>query len=266
MNGMICPECGKTIETLTVQACNMTFQLICPCQEAKVQAERTMNAVKGAEIIRANMLKNSGLLKKWYGKTFDNFIPQKGQRYAYEEALYFTTNYRSGKGLIMCGTAGCGKTHLAAAIANRIIGNITPVIQDSEWTGLMGRIVNTRVEHITPVRFVNTIDFLSQVRATFNSIASYGGIEQSADIIGRYKTSDVLILDDMGTENMSEWVREVMFEVINYRYGEEMPLVVTTNKTPDELKKDYGSRIYDRIREMCVFAAIDTPTQRLTAI
>ena len=257
----ICPDCGEVIRIMTIPILNQAMEIMCSCREAKVKEERRQCRYKGSQIIKANMIKNSGLLKRWANKTFDNFTPQTGQHEAYAKSFEYAENYKTKNGLILCGTAGCGKTHLASAIVNKIISDLTIDDYIAEKTGLSGYMNDPRIEDFTPVRFVSTIDMLSEIKSTYT-----GDGAATQQVIGKYKTSEVLILDDLGTENMTEWVREKMFEIINYRYGEEMSFVITTNKTPDELKADFGYRIFDRIREMCAFVSINTPSQRQTAL
>jgi len=255
-----CPECGSLLKKGTVPLNGKEYKIKCQCQVDKEEELRKANIIKGELIIKSKMRENAGLSKKWIGCTFDNFTPKEGQREAYTKSMSFAIDCKTAKGLLLVGAAGCGKTHLAAAIANKIIDNCKFDDYIAENTGSFGRIMDQRAEHFTPVRFISSIDLLSQLKNTYNPAA-----ESSHDVVTRYKTADVLILDDLGTEKVSDFVREIMFEIINYRYGEELPLIITTNKTPDELKGVYESRIFDRIREMCVFIPISTPSQRITA-
>jgi len=75
----------------------------------------------------------------------------------------------------------------------------------------------------------------------------------------------VLALDDMGAEKPTEWVNERLFEIIDYRYNEYLPVIASTNATPAELKTQIGERSFDRLREMCVFVAVTAKSQRVTA-
>jgi DNA replication protein DnaC len=60
------------------------------------------------------------------------------------------------------------------------------------------------------------------------------------------RTVPLLVLDDLGTENATSWAREKLFQIINYRYQERLPTVVTTNHTLDELEPRLVSRLADR--------------------
>ena len=83
-------------------------------------------------------------------------------------------------------------------------------------------------------------------------------IEQDKDV-------ELLILDDMGAEKTSDWVCSVLFEIIDHRYNACLPLLVTTNCVPEELKKQIGARNFDRLREMCSLVSVTAKSQRPTA-
>ena len=69
-------------------------------------------------------------------------------------------------------------------------------------------------------------------------------------------------MDDLGAEKPTEWTKERLFEIVDYRYSEELPIVITTNRTPKEMIDSLGARIYDRIKEMCVLVSTAAPSQR----
>ena len=80
------------------------------------------------------------------------------------------------------------------------------------------------------------------------------------------KTVELLVLDDLGAEKSSEWTKSVLFEIIDYRYNEMLPILITTNCPPKELKAKIGDRSYDRIREMCALVPVTAESQRKTAV
>lgn len=134
-------------------------------------------------------------------------------------------------GLIIVGSPGTGKTHLAAAIANKLINDGRPVI------------------------CMTMIDILESIRRTFNGNGS------EADVIHRYKTAPLLIIDDMGKEPPTEWAISTIYNIINGRYEAYLPTIVTSNysgaelearMTPRETKDSMTARAtLDRIAEMC---------------
>ena len=156
--------------------------------------------------------------------TFDNFdhkrleLPaeqRQNLRQAYNLAVEFA---RSPEGwLIFQGINGCGKTHLAAAIANR------------------------RLAQEKPVFFVVVADLLDHLRSTFSpdSKISYDQFSE------RLKETPLLILDDFGEQSATPWAQEKLYQLINYRYNARLPMVVTTCLSLDEIETRISSRMVD---------------------
>jgi len=134
---------------------------------------------------------------------------------AFETALNFATE-PDGWLLFMGGT-GCGKTHLAAAI------------------------VNFRYQAQQPASFIVVPEFLDQLRSTFSpeSKTSYD------QLFKHIKTSPLLVLDDFGAQNDTPWEKEKLYQIINYRYNAQLPMVITTNLRLEELETRVSSRLAD---------------------
>lgn len=204
--------------------------------------------------------KKSGLRSHWLNKTFENFEPRAGQEKALKTAKSFADGFYTGEGaysgIMLCGATGCGKTHLAAAIANQIIQEAKISEKDAETAGAF-EYYSGRA--ICPVRFSSTVELLTKLKAEYA-----GENDNSECIMNAYKKSPLIILDDFGAERQTEWSIERIFEIVDWRYSDELPIIITTNATPEELKKKMGARIYDRLREMCKFEAISAKSQRVT--
>ena len=87
---------------------------------------------------------------------------------------------------------------------------------------------------------------------TYNEIANISPmIDKVMSLSGAF---DLLIIDDLGVERNSEFAREQVFNIIDSRYRSQLPMIVTTNLTVDELKNPADlarARIYDRVLERC---------------
>ncbi len=181
-------------------------------------------------------------LKLLTNMTFRNFdfkrvdLPVE-QRYTLEHAYQLAYNFaQAPEGwLIFQGTNGCGKTHLAVAIANYCL------------------------EHEREVLFIPVPDFLDHLRSCFSPDS---GVRYD-ELLERTKKSPLLILDDFGEESSTPWVREKLYQLINYRYIAQLPTVVTTSFSLDEFESRISSRMADpRLSVVFNITAPDYRTDR----
>jgi DNA replication protein DnaC len=150
-------------------------------------------------------------------KTFDNFDPDiPGVRRAFVRAKEYAR--RPQGWLVFFGNYGCGKTHMAAAIANEALRN--------HWK----------------VLFAVVPDLLDHLRSTFGPSSDVAYDERFETI----RDVPLLVLDDLGTENTTPWAREKLYQIINHRYNYRLSTVITSNRKPDDIEPRIASRMYDR--------------------
>lgn len=181
------------------------FSRLLPCT-CKLEEQRVKSSAR---------LRQFSDLSSFRDLTFDTFDPSvPGAGEAYAAAVDYARH--PDKWLVLVGGYGCGKTHLAAAIA-----------QEALQRG-MGPVIA-----VVP-------DLLDYLRTTFGPDADTSYDER----FNAFKGADLLILDDLGTENATPWAREKLFQIINYRYNERSPMVVTTNDL-DRVDPRIRSRLVD---------------------
>lgn len=126
--------------------------------------------------------------------------------------------------VILTGPAGRGKTHQAAALVRSTIE------RDSDLGG----------PHVGRYTFANAPTLLERIRAAMKTSNAHL-------ITDALTTSKVLVLDDLGAEKPSEWVRERVYDIVNRRYEAGRGTIVTTNLTAAQLAERLGERITGRI-------------------
>jgi len=163
-------------------------------------------------------------LDELQGLTFESFQPRgklglgglqaSSLEQAYNHARMYATSQTGW--LLLQGGYGSGKTHLAAAVANFAVG--------------MG----------VPTLFLTVPDLLDTLRFSYDSEDTT--FEQRFEEI---RNAPLLVLDDFGTQNATAWAQEKLFQIVNYRYINKLPLVVTTNLDLDEIEPRIRSRLAD---------------------
>lgn len=177
-------------------------------------------------------------LDELQGLTFGNFSDRRGEGLSPQDLQSLDRAFRAALDfaekpdgwLVLTGPYGCGKTHLAAAIGNY------------------------RVEKGQPPIFVTSIELLDHLRATFNPESKVRFDRQFKE----FQTSTFLILDDLGTESMTPWVKERLYQLFNARYNSKLPTVITTSKSVDEIDDRIRSRMLDK--RLCHIYGITAPS------
>lgn len=117
------------------------------------------------------------------------------------------------------GPVGTGKTHLAVAYLREMI------LEGEESY------------------FVDAVELFLLLRDSFRE----GSAADEREIIGEYRRKTFLVIDDLGAEKITDYVRQTFYSLINYRYGEELPTLITSNLAMAEIAQNYGDRLASRI-------------------
>jgi len=224
----ICDDIGYVTHNVPVEHPDFGKSFPCRCQMDKLQVQRQKR-------VRA-----LSALEAFANKTFDTFNPvrpgltdeQHGALMAaYELAVRYAEEPNGW--LLLTGTYGSGKTHLAAAIANYRVS-------------IFGE----------QVMLITAPDLLDHLRATYGPTSEVGYDE----LFDRIRNASLLVLDDLGAESPTPWAKEKLYQLLNHRYTRRLPTVITTN-IDLELIDD---RIRSRLTEQALTQSIplDLPDHR----
>lgn len=201
-----------------------TPMCLCQCEQEKRDEEEALK--KREEFERhVKSLKKMGFpdveMSRW---TFerDDRSNEKLSTIAENYVDNFLEMKRRGKGLLFYGSVGTGKTFMSACIANALIDRGHPCL-----------VTNF-------ARLTNTISGM------------YEGKQQYIDGLDKFH---LLVIDDLASERDTEYMGEIVQNIIDARYRAGLPLIITTNLTSDELKHPAEmrkQRIYSRLFEMCI--------------
>jgi DNA replication protein DnaC len=206
----------------------------------------------------------------------DGYACPPGDVAAYEVAKAFRP--KGDRSLYLYGKSGTGKTHLALMIALNASTTRQPVVQEVARANMPDEIredVATRLELKYPdgcpwyvvgrVEAATVPELLAAMRI---AIETQG---QSPDRIREELVSaDLLVLDDLGTEKITHWTREILFDILDRRFEGKRPTVITSNLDLAELERrlttepgdPYGERIASRIAGSCVVLEVKAADYR----
>jgi DNA replication protein DnaC len=200
---------------------------VCTCRRAKISAQvhRRLFSLSNLDELRH--------------LTFENFQPRGriglGKLHADSIEIAFNQSRQFSEKLegwlFLQGPFGCGKTHLAAAIAN------------------------FAVDLGVPTLFLTVPDLLDTLRI------SYSDPEATFEVrFDEIRGSQLLVMDDFGTQNATPWAQEKLFQIVNYRYVNRLPLVVTSNNSLAEIEERIRSRLRDP--DLVTLVRISAPDHR----
>lgn len=205
-----------------LEPCNCDGAITQREREAKEEAEREalkrdQEAQKRLRDRVEYLMGQSGLGRRFKARRFDSFEQTSDNVGAYNACVGFVNGFKAMQkdadsveknGLFLYGSKGTGKTHLAASIANELI------------------------EQGVPVVFATMIDLLGKLKESFEE--SQKGKRES-DILRIFTEADLLIIDDFGKEQPTEWALTKIYQIVNARYEDYKPIIVTSNYSSKQL-------------------------------
>lgn len=231
-----CKYCGKTLyyECVVLMGQAMIWNLEkprCDCEKAvafwkgwdakqeKIKKEKELAEEQELRKQKIeSILGKSGIKKRYLSRTIDSFSVTAENKKSFEVATDYIKNFREyftqGKGLYLEGPCGTGKTHLAIAIALAIINTGVPVICKT------------------------SIDILGDIKRCYERNSEV----TEEEVLEAYKTVDLLIIDDLGKEQVTEWSVPVLYSILNERYEALLPTIITTNYNTSALAEKLSAK------------------------
>lgn len=235
-DGMLhCAVCKRAVQTkVEFAGIEKVVRCVCDCKLREYEAEKERKQQEENDRRRRICFDKADM----YEWTFAN-DDRKNEKLSNAMKNYadkFKEFKSNGKGLMLYGPVGTGKSYYAASIANELI--------DKGYSVLM-------------TSFTNLINKLQ------------GMHEGKQEYIDSLTNFSLLIIDDLGTESGSDYRREIVFNVIDSRYRSGLPMIITTNLSAGEIKKTTEisfQRIYDRLLERCFPIEVPGASRRREAL
>lgn len=231
-----CKYCGKTLyyECVVLMGQAMIWNLEkprCDCEKAvafwkgwdakqeKIKKEKELAEEQELRKQKIeSILGKSGIKKRYLSRTINSFSVTAENKKSFEVATDYIKNFREyftqGKGLYLEGPCGTGKTHLAIAIALAIINTGVPVICKT------------------------SIDILGDIKRCYERNSEV----TEEEVLEAYKSVDLLIIDDLGKEQTTEWSVPVLYSILNERYEALLPTIITTNYNTSALAEKLSAK------------------------
>jgi DNA replication protein DnaC len=217
-----CPQC-KSLELTQ-------FHLASAEQSAGVQQAKL-----------AAMLQTTAIPKRFLGRSFDNYLAttaeqQRVLRVCRNYADNFERHLERGTGLVLAGTTGTGKGHLASSILQSILPSHVGI-------------------------YTTMSDLVHLLRA------GWGGNKGSSEarVLAELGAVPLLVIDEIGVQHGSAAEQVHLFEVMDRRYRDMQPTILITNEDHEGFKRYVGDRIADRLSETASWVKFEWPSYRLEA-
>jgi hypothetical protein len=261
-----CRICGKEFSTEALMTMDVRITRD-TCPECTKQEIQNREALRLSQIAKQRLLwrKGSGIPFNQMGKGFEDFDKTvKGniakvfcickcyaRYYPVEYKKYLKAGNKAYPSLVLFSTldmVGVGKTHLACSILHEILNRWKGEGMEEDEGGL-GLIC----KRSNPVQIISEPDLYRMITVTYSYTPEEKRVlDCESDIINRLVSRDLLVIDDIGKEPRKDmdFVQRTLFGIIDGRYKNSKPIIITTNKAPNELKDYLGEASYDRLNGM----------------
>lgn len=210
----------------------------CSCDEGRRRVrdwDRILAGKNAAALTK--LFEGAGIPSRFQGLTIDSLAAfkdrEKAQAIAAARELaengYIETDKGPMNGLVLSGMFGMGKT-----------GLLTPVLRAALDSGKSGL-------------WIEVYDFIDAIQNGYSD----GSADTKLEAAMR---ADIILLDDLGDPSRkgaeTDDKRSIMYRLINYRHGQGLPMLISTNLTGPELAQQFGPRTFERIIESCAWVTM----------
>lgn len=238
-----CPECDGRGWVVVADGGAGTAR-VCVCRDA----ERVPRLFERAAIPERYAGKNFRNFNTRHGDSAEQSQRQNAKKVCEAYVEYFLSDEAEERGLVLVGEAGVGKTHLAVSILSELIQRY-------------------RVDGV----FVDFTELIHRIQSTFDPSSR----ESKHHVLDPVTEAEVLVLDELGAQKPTAWVREILYLVINARYTRRLPTIFTTNfslgagaesgRGAVALEERIGGPLVSRLHEMAYILSLSTQDFRRDA-
>lgn len=214
----------------------MKVSVQCKCRQEAYDEEVARKKYREDMAVIEKLREMSLMDEKLRNATFSSYIVTPDNEKAFRASKRYVEKFRemyeNGQGLLLHGPVGTGKSYTAAAIANELMSLKHSAVMTS---------------------FIKLLDGMSGFKS------------DDEKYIARLNRAELLVIDDLGAERSTDTTLEKVYNIIDSRYRSRKPLILTTNLTMAQIKKETDIRyvrIYDRIVEMCYPVKLDGKSWR----
>ncbi|MBO5066476.1 MAG: hypothetical protein J6D06_10210 [Clostridia bacterium] len=261
-----CSVCGKAKEKRFINYANIEVYIECEC-ERKCREEKEKADCEYARRTAVELRnKNSRLSLLGQKATFDrmnvdkyNEVAVRGGKYLLNQLLKNEEGVGKNS-LVLQGNRGSGKTYIACAVINDF-NSQNPVSDLRIRQILKERDSSYRKEEFSavksPCKFITEMDLFALYYENYNYCKTEGPLDEFK------KAGKLLVVDDVGASNYEKKRVQAMYlNIIDYRYSQGLPLMLTTNLTKSELSDYLGDRSFDRLKACSYFVDLTSPESR----
>lgn len=228
-----CGKCNTPKEKLiTYKGVSRICPVNCECKQKRIE-EAIAKEEREKKIERMKRRRKEGFsdedMIQWTFETDDNQNPG-----VTNAMLNYVNKFeefkKMGYGLLLYGSVGTGKTFAAAEVVNALI--------DKGYCCLMTNFS----------RIINTMWSVEDKQAYLDDLNKY----------------ELLVIDDLSSERQTEYMKDMVFQIIDARYRANLPMIITTNVDASELQGDLvQTRVYNRLQERCLFLKVEASNKRV---